>query len=113
MAQIYFYPANPLPVKNVERYASFWQDTAGTKLVKAKTVLRDYCKTGGFERFYRGCWGRSHIDSVKQALLAKTMPEFQESLNNIPIKNSDGALARRLKFLSVQQLKTETPSITI
>ncbi len=114
--------ATPLsPVKHIARAyqpTSYRQITERIEndLQKGRALLNDYTK--GNSVFYRvatGHWNRHHVDNVAQIValidkgVIKQVSDLQESLEEIPLRNDNGSLARRLHFIA--QMRPQLPML--
>ncbi|KTD16177.1 DUF5617 domain-containing protein [Legionella jordanis] len=110
------------PAQQIAKRA--WPDTYQTLTMdapsfmhRARLLLDDYTKGGSWmQRFFSGHWNRHHAEEVGKILMQidkgfiTNADELFAELEQIPLSNEAGSLARRLSFL----LKTAfTPKLMI
>ncbi|SFM07788.1 DUF5617 domain-containing protein [Legionella jamestowniensis] len=99
-----------------ESYQTFIKE-GQSLLQQARFLLDDYIKGGSWvQRFFSGHWNRHHAEEVGKVImqidkgLIRNTDELFAELEQIPLSNEAGSLARRLSFL----LKTAfTPKLMI
>lgn len=88
-----------------ESYQSFIKE-GQSLLQQARFLLDDYIKGGSWvQRFFSGHWNRHHAEEVGKVVmqidkgLIRNTDELFAELEQIPLSNEAGSLARRLSFL--------------